>query len=154
MQCWMYISIIFLGLLQIYRNLAEDLYMQIIAPERSSTATRLSTAVRTSVIAANRRSYRPRNPLTFARLTLRADLQFINSENPTPDELLELFCDKVFDNNASVITMISYSELTSQANDYVLNLAKYLGYPVLSWDPLYPGGIEVCTLPYLCHSIW
>ena len=151
MQCWMCMSFLFIGFTRIYRCLSEDLYMQIIAPARSTTSTGLTTAVRTALSEANRRSFRPRNPLTYARLTLQADVHFINAENPTPNELLDLFCDKIFANNASLITMISYSELTSQSNDYVLNLAKYLRYPVISWDPLYPGGLEVCTSQCFCY---
>lgn len=124
--------------------------MQIIAPERSSMATQLETEVRRAISQANSRTI-PRNPLTLAGLRLYGDIQFVDSSNPTPQELLNIFCDKIFANNASVISAISYDELTSQSNDYVMNIARKLGYPVISWDPLYPGALEVSICMHLVH---
>ena len=137
------IVFLLIEVLMLYRCLADDLYMQIIAPERDAISTALNSAVKRATFEANRRTSRPRNPLTMAGLRLNGDIEFVDSANPTPQELLDLFCDKIFTNNASLITSISYDELTSQSNSYVMNIARHLGYPVISWNPLYEGALEV-----------
>ena len=159
----LHIIFVLFGLWTAYRCAAEDLYMQIIAPERGSITKSLENELRGAVRKANERRARGRNnrivinPMTRAGIRLGGDIQFVDSSNPTPQELLDIFCDKIFANNASVISVISYDELTSQFNDYVINIAEHLGYPVISWDPLYPGALEVCmstffvlTSTYMC----
>ena len=138
------------GFWMAYMCAAEDLYMQIIAPERGGIARSLESEVRGVVRKVNERRTRDKNnrivinPMARAGIRLGGDIQFVYTSNPTPQELLDVFCDKIFYNNASVISVISYDELTSQSNDYVINIAKHLGYPVISWDPLFPGALEVC----------
>ena len=149
-----HIIFVIFGLWTKYICSAEDLYMQIIAPERGAITKTLENEIRGAVRQVNERRTRDKNnrivinPMARAGIKLYGDIQFVDTGNPTPQELLDIFCDKIFANNASVISVISYDELTSQSNDYVINIAKHLGYPVISWDPLYPGALEVHILQH------
>ena len=126
------IHIIFVsfGFWTAYRCAAEDLYMQIIAPERGAITKSLENEIRDGLRKVNERRTRDKNnrivinPMTRAGIRLGGDIQFVDTSNPTPQELLDIFCDKIFANNASVISVISYDELTSQSNDYIINIAS------------------------------
>ena len=101
-------------------------HMTIIAPERGSTENDLRQAMAS---ASNR--------------FVSSSISFIDKNNPTPNQTIEVFCDEVFKNNASVIFSINYEQETSRASDFIVDIASRLGYPVISWDPFYQGALEV-----------
>ena len=125
--------------LLLHVSLAAGLYMQIVAPYRQ---TKLDSAISNGLRDANGW----RSPIRRAGYSMEADVKLIDNVAPTPEEIYTLFCDDVFYNNASVIMVLNYDSGTSQATEYITKSAVRLGYPVISWDPFYPGALEVSSL--------
>ncbi|GFO28640.1 glutamate [NMDA] receptor subunit epsilon-2 [Plakobranchus ocellatus] len=70
-------------------------------------------------------------------------------QSDSPQEILELFCKEIFSNN--VVTILNINNplgMTprSESNKYILELASYLGIPVISWDTQFTASSEVSAL--------
>ena len=66
-----------------------------------------------------------------------------STQSETPAEILTLFCSEVFVRHVNAILSFNYGSGSAAANDYIMQLADNLGYPVISWDPQYPGALQV-----------
>ena len=109
--------------------LSEDVRLQIISPRNDFIQSKQYWLSKTeSVLGYD--------------LDIFPDITFTSDEKPTPDEILNLFCDTIFAMNVSVLMNINIQESTA-FSDYILSLAQRLGYPVISWNPLYRGTMEV-----------
>lgn len=71
-------------------------------------------------------------------------LNFTQTESPS--EILSLFCSQIFQKPVNTILSLNYGSGSASSNSYILQLANHLGYPVISWDPHYPGALQVCIL--------
>ena len=69
-----------------------------------------------------------------------------STQSETPAEILTLFCSEVFVRHVNAILSFNYGSGSVSANDYIMQLAETLGYPVISWDPQYPGALQVSIL--------
>lgn len=116
--------------------IAVEYYIQIVAPTRSATENNLNKAVMDGEDAVTRIS-----SLRRAGHRVKADLFFIDNEFPMPAQLTALYCDRIFQHNASVLMSINYNLLTSVATEYITNVAQVLGLPVISWDPFFPDAM-------------
>lgn len=103
--------------------------LQIVAPERLSTKRDLETAMG----KAERDS----------RYQISTNIFYISNQYPSPQEVVDFFCDALFSNNASVVLSLNYETVTSKASNYMADMASNLGYPVISWDPVYTGSLSV-----------
>lgn len=61
----------------------------------------------------------------------------------SPSEVLSLFCNQIFNRNVNTIVALNHGPVRASTNSYILQLADTLGYPVISWDPHYPGALQV-----------
>ena len=66
-----------------------------------------------------------------------------STQSETPAEILTLYCSEVFVRHVNAILSFNYGSGSVAANDYIMQLADNLGYPVISWDPQYPGALQV-----------
>lgn len=66
-----------------------------------------------------------------------------STQSETPAEILTLFCSEIFSRHVNTIVSFNYGSGSVAANDYILQLADNLGYPVISWDPQFPGALQV-----------
>lgn len=73
-------------------------------------------------------------------------LNFTKSESP--NEILSLFCNQIFKKHVNTILTLNHGSGTEASNNYILQLADHLGYPVISWDPHFPGALQVCNHIY------
>lgn len=114
--------------------------IQIVAPERSSTETNLRSAIyRASSVVNGGRV----NAIRSSGHSVEADIVYIDNEYPMPAQFTKLFCEGVFLHNASIVMVINYNQLTSKATEYIVSVSQFLGLPVISWDPFFPGALEV-----------
>jgi len=114
--------------------------LQIVAPDRQATVKDLGTAMRKAE--------------QEVRYRVSADIFYISNQNPNPEEVVTFFCDALFENNASVILSLNYETYTSRATNYIVDMASKLGYPVISWDPVYEGSLsvrQVLCIEYITH---
>ncbi|XP_052800896.1 glutamate receptor ionotropic, NMDA 2B-like [Mya arenaria] len=103
-------------------------HITIVAPERQTVANDIQSAIEGGERAT--------------MYSVTASVFYIDKNNPTPNQTIEVFCDNVFKQNSSVILSINYETETSRATEYITNIASRLGYPVISWDPFFQGALE------------
>ncbi|KAH3884309.1 hypothetical protein DPMN_008288 [Dreissena polymorpha] len=102
-------------------------HISIISPERSTDENDIRNAM-----ASARRITR----------TVSSSIFYIDKNNPYPSNIVNAFCQEVFQNNASVVMSINYEQETSRATEFIADIASRLGYPVISWDPFYRSALE------------
>lgn len=83
--------------------------------------------------------------------SLSAKFSVLNQE--TPGEILDVFCQDLFNNHSRVNT-IMYLDLrtgrsSTSSKEYILNIASTFGVPVFSWDPDFAGALQVNKNYYL-----
>lgn len=63
----------------------------------------------------------------------------------SPDEILQIFNKTIMEEQVNTAIYIQYKEddKAMASADYTISLLEELGIPVLSWDPNYPGSLEV-----------
>lgn len=63
----------------------------------------------------------------------------------SPDEILQIFNKTIMEEKVNTAIYIQYKEddKALASADYTISLLEELGVPVLSWDPKYPGSLEV-----------
>mgnify|MGYP000007602886 FL=1 len=74
------------------------------------------------------------------------------TDTQTPDEILGIFCKEIFTKSVNTIVNLNYGVGTTSSNNYIMQLASHLGYPVISWDPHYPGALQVRLSVCLCFK--
>jgi hypothetical protein len=122
-------------------NTKQDVVLQIIMPFRSTVETKYqSTHVLTKERIKHGREVEYRN--LRRQFTINSWLDFTKTESPS--EILSLFCNEVFTKPVNTILSLNHGAGTEASNNYILKLADHLGYPVISWDPHYPGALQVC----------
>lgn len=144
-MAWIFIILIFVccGI-----GIALDLTIQIVAPERTTTATNLRSAISKGTSVVNGGRF---NRLRSSNIYVEAGIFFIDNQFPSPGQMTDFYCDEVFLKNASAIMSINYNQLTSTASKYIENTAIWLGMPVISWDPFFTGALEVSHFSYILH---
>ena len=84
----------------------------------------------------------------------REDIKFVHSDSPK--EILNMFCKNILGRNVVTILNINNPmsmQRRSTANNYILEMASYLGIPIISWDTQFTSSSEVSTyLSELCTS--
>ncbi|KAJ8318488.1 hypothetical protein KUTeg_003579 [Tegillarca granosa] len=80
--------------------------------------------------------------------SLGASFSVLNKESP--GEILDVFCEQIFNNHSNVNT-IMYLDLrtgrsSSSSKEYILNIASLFGVPVFSWDPDFAGALQMSEL--------
>jgi len=65
----------------------------------------------------------------------------------TPKEILNVFCDRLFPSHVNTILYIKSKQgsLGESSRDFILDITKYIGFPVISWDPDFPGALQVSS---------
>lgn len=75
------------------------------------------------------------------RFAINSWLNFTDTQAPA--EILGIFCKEIFTKSVNIIVNLNYGIDTTSSNNYIMQLASFLGYPVISWDPHYPGALQV-----------
>ena len=119
----------------------QEVVMQIIVPLQSLESKLQSVHVyeKTTINRAREKIYRN------LREKFVVDSWLNSTQSETPTEILTLYCTEIFARHVNTILSINYGSGTVAANDYIMQLADTLGYPVISWDPQYPGALQVNT---------
>ena len=120
----------------------QDVVMQIVIPYESSSETKLQT---THVIEKQTIMHGFEKPYDEMRQLFLIDTWLNFTQTQTPTEILNLFCTEIFVKQVNTMLVFNYGTGVESSNDYIQKLAEHLGYPVISWDPQYPGALEVGT---------
>ena len=117
----------------------QEVVMQIIVPRQS-----LETKLQAVHVYEKETINRGREPhYRYLREKFLIDSWLNSTHSETPAEILTLFCSEVFARHVNTIMSLNYGSGTVASNDYIMQLADNLGYPVISWDPHYPGALQV-----------
>lgn len=75
------------------------------------------------------------------------DYHFEMMKNYSPREILDIFCLKIFPKHTNTILYLKSNngKIIQSSRDVIMDIAKSVGYPVISWDPEFPGALEVST---------
>ena len=121
------------------RQPRQDVVMQIIVPRQS-----LEMKLQNIHVYEKEKINRGREPLyRYLREKFVIDSWLNSTHSETPTEILTLFCSEVFARHVNTIVSLNHGSGTVASNDYIMQLAANLGYPVISWDPHYPGALQV-----------
>ena len=118
----------------------QDVVLQIITQFQSSTEHIYDTAHVLTKEKINR-GWDPTYKHLRDHFVINSWLNF--TETASPSEILSLFCTGIFTKNVNTITLIKYAMASTSSYNYIMQLAQHLGYPVISWDPNYPGALQV-----------
>ncbi|XP_045213754.2 glutamate receptor ionotropic, NMDA 2B-like [Mercenaria mercenaria] len=117
----------------------QDVVLQIVMPYQSLAENKYqSTHVRTKERIKHGREIAYRN--LRRQFVIDSWLNFTQSESPA--EILSLYCNQIFKKPVNTILSLNHGSGTESSNNYILQLADHLGYPVISWDPHYPGALQ------------
>ena len=118
----------------------QDVVMQIIVPYQSSAMSKYD---KTHVYAKEQINRGREKNYSNLRDHFEINSWLYYTEKETPTEILTLFCTEIFSKHVNTILSLNRGSGTESSNNYILQLAEYLGYPVISWDPNYPGALQV-----------
>lgn len=121
-------------------NTKQDVVLQIIMPFRSTIETKYQA---THVVTKERIKHGRQIEYRALRRQFSINSWLDFTKTQSPEEILSLFCNKVFPKPVNTILSIYHGSGTTASNNYILQLADHLGYPVISWDPHYPGALQV-----------
>ena len=62
----------------------------------------------------------------------------------SPDGILRMFNDSIVKNSINSVLVIQIQEVNTASTEYMMTMLEQLGLPVLSFNPFYPGSLEVC----------
>ena len=79
---------------------------------------------------------------------LKAGYQVLN--NSSPSEILNFFCNDIFRNKVNTLVYIKANSGTKVeiTRDFIMDIAASVKLPVISWDPDYPGALQVRLIFY------
>jgi len=118
----------------------QDVVLQIVIPYQHSAANKFQTTHANAKQTIKHGREVEYNNMR-RRFAINTWLNFTDSESP--QEILNLFCKEIFTRPVNTILSLNYGTDTTSSNNYILKLAEHLGYPVISWDPAYPGALQV-----------
>ncbi|KAH3869433.1 hypothetical protein DPMN_032600, partial [Dreissena polymorpha] len=118
----------------------QDVVLQIVMPHQTSAANKYETTHANAKQTIKHGRETAYNNLR-RRFAINTWLNFTDSNSPK--EILNLFCKEIFAKHVNAILSLNYGTDTASSNNYIMKLAENLGYPVISWDPHYPGALEM-----------
>ncbi|XP_052268514.1 glutamate receptor ionotropic, NMDA 2B-like [Dreissena polymorpha] len=118
----------------------QDVVLQIVIPHQTSAVNKYENAHANAKQTIKHGRESDYNNLR-KRFSINTWLNFTDSNSPK--EILNLFCKEIFAKHVNAILSLNYGTDTASSNNYIMKLAENLGYPVISWDPNYPGALEM-----------
>ncbi|XP_060076117.1 glutamate receptor ionotropic, NMDA 2B-like [Ylistrum balloti] len=72
------------------------------------------------------------------------DFHFKMLPNYSPGEILDTFCESVFPKHTNALLYLKSNRgnIVKSSRDVIVDIAKSIGYPVISWDPEFPGALQ------------
>ena len=124
--------------------------LHIIMPYSSEYNKKISGILPRIQFYANRRRFPDLNQNYFVKIKD----SIVDGDEPR--KVLDLFCDSIFPEKMNTILYLKLNPKTRiPTEDYIVEIATMLGYPVISWDPEFPGALQVrlflSFLPYCFH---
>ncbi|KAH3869441.1 hypothetical protein DPMN_032608 [Dreissena polymorpha] len=121
-------------------SMKQDVVLQIVIPHQTSAVNKYENAHANAKQTIKHGRESDYNNLR-KRFSINTWLNFTDSNSPK--EILNLYCKEIFAKHVNAILSLNYGTDTASSNNYIMKLAENLGYPVISWDPNYPGALEV-----------
>lgn len=126
-------------------GMRKEVAVQLIVPYHASVEKRFQSTHVTvkEIIKHGRETHYESLRHQFA---INSWLNFTDTQ--TPEEILRIFCKEIFAKPVNTIVNLNYGTDTTSSYNYIMQLADHLGYPVISWDPNYPGALQVRAYSY------
>ncbi|KAL4240266.1 Glutamate receptor ionotropic [Mactra antiquata] len=123
----------------------QEVVMQIIMPYHSSAESKIISAhlhIKQTINFGREKMYENLR----SHFVVDSWEKFIETQSPS--EILSTFCNEIFQRHVNTLLCLNHGFGTEASNNYILQLAENVGYPVISWDPHYPGALQVGDLIY------
>lgn len=134
-------------------TVAETVRVRIhaIIPSHFAMITELNREFHTALLNF-RRDFR--NQKFRSLFNPEGEITFINDD--TPKEIMDTFCKGVLGKQVTTILNINNPlgiRRRTSSNEYIIELANYLGIPMISWDSQYSGSSQVSSFQVLLQLI-